>query len=64
MLVESGLPRDWALETWALCSEIYGATPEGSSISYDYVARYAPVVERQFLRGGYRLARLLNEIYR
>lgn len=64
MFVEAGLPRDWALETWTLCGEIYGATPEGSSISYDYVARYAPVVELQFLRGGYRLARLLNEIYR
>ncbi len=64
MLVQSGTPCDWAAETWELCSEIYEATPEGSSISYDYVAKYAPMVERQFLRAGYRLAKLLNEIYR
>jgi len=28
------------------------------------VAKYTPVIEQQFLRGGRRLARLLNEIYR
>ena len=43
--------------------EIYVATPEGSDLSYDYIAKYAPVIERQLLRGGHRLAGLLNEIY-
>ena len=47
-----------------ICKEIYGFTPEGTDISYDYLFKYTPVVERQFLRGGHRLARLLNEIYR
>ena len=61
--IQSGTPRDWLLETAALCSEIYDFTPEGTKISYDYIARYAPVVEQQFLRGGLRLARLLNDIY-
>ena len=42
----------------------YAETPEGSKISYDYVAKFAPVVEQQFLKGGYRLAKLLNEIYK
>ena len=34
------------------------------NISYDYVDKYTPVIEQQLVRGGYRLARLLNEIYR
>lgn len=37
---------------------------KGTKISYDYVDKYTPVIEQQFVRGGYRLARLLNEIYR
>ena len=60
---QAGTPRDWRLETQAICQEIYDFTPEGTKISYDYIAKYAPVIERQFLRGGLRLARLLNEIY-
>lgn len=64
MLVQAGEPQDWLVETHEICKEVYDFTPEGAKISYDYVAKYAPVVERQFLRGGLRLARLLNEIYR
>lgn len=62
--IASGTPEEWYDETQALCTEIYASTPEGSNLSYDYVNKYAPVVERQFLKGGYRLAALLNEIYR
>ncbi len=58
-----GTPTDWLLETAALCHEIYASTPEGANLSYDYVARYAPLIEQQFVRGGHRLAHLLNEIY-
>lgn len=61
--IQAGDPADWMAETLAICRRIYDATPEGTNISYDYVAEYAPVVEQQFLRGGLRLARLLNEIY-
>lgn len=62
--ITAGAPEEWARETHAVCTEVYDATPEGAEISYDYVARFTPVVERQLLRGGLRLAHLLNEIYR
>ncbi len=61
--IQSGTPFDWFEESNAICREIYVATPEGSDLSYDYIAKYAPVIERQLLRGGHRLAGLLNEIY-
>ncbi|MCM1151951.1 MAG: S1/P1 nuclease [Alistipes sp.] len=61
--MQAGAPRDWILETYAICKEIYDYTPEGTKVSYDYVAKYTPIIEQQFLRGGLRLARLLNEIY-
>lgn len=55
---------EWFMESHRLCQRIYEELPEGSHVSYDEVARYAPVIEEQLLRGGLRLARLLNEIYR
>lgn len=59
----AGTPRDWFCQTAETCTDIYAATPSGTKISYDYIARYAPVVEQQLLRGGRRLAKLLNDIY-
>lgn len=55
---------DWAQESFAYTQKIYKATPEGTKISYDYVAEWTPVVEERFLYGGIRLAHILNEIYK
>ncbi len=54
---------DWACETMQSASEIYAATPQDSKLSYDYLSQWVPVVERQLLRGGLRLAYLLNKIF-
>ncbi|WP_304379416.1 S1/P1 nuclease [uncultured Parabacteroides sp.] len=61
--MQAGEPGDWIAETQAICTQIYADTPEGTKISYDYVAAATPVIELQFLRGGLRLAKLLNRIY-
>ena len=58
-----GTPDDWARETFALATEVYNSTPQNAKLSYDYVARWTPVVERQLLRGGLRLAHLLNKVF-
>ena len=42
---------------------IYRVTPEGTKISYDYLNTMTPVIEQQFLRGGLRLAAVLNHLY-
>ncbi|MEG0808346.1 MAG: S1/P1 nuclease [Alistipes sp.] len=63
VLIQAGELLDWVNETHAICEEVYANSPEGVKISYDYIDQYTPVIEQQFLRGGYRLARLLNEIY-
>lgn len=61
--IQRGTPREWFGQSHALCRDIYADTPAQSVLSYDYVARYTPVVERQLLYGGLRLAALLNRIY-
>lgn len=62
--VVDGTPLEWFNETHAAAMQIYEDTPAETVVSYDYIAKYAPVVEEQFMKGGLRLARLLNEIYK
>lgn len=62
--MQAGEPKDWVDENFVICTCIYEDTPEETIISYDYMDKYTAVIEMQFLRGGYRLAKLLNEIYK
>jgi len=55
--------NDWGIETWEIAKKVYVATPDGTKISYNYVADWTPVVEEQFLKGGLRLAHILNSIF-
>lgn len=59
----AGTVDDWAIESVAIADSIYKATPDGSKISYDEVAAAAPIIESQFVKGGLRLAHILNMIY-
>ena len=59
----NGTPERWGEETFNICKQVYATTPEGTKISYDYVSYWTPVIENQFLKGGLRLADVLNSIY-
>lgn len=59
----AGTPFKWGEETYDISTKVYANTPEGTNISYDYIAEWTPVIEQQFLRGGLRLADLLNSIF-
>lgn len=59
----SGTINDWARETWKLSIDVYLDSPVDSNLSYNYVARWTPVVEQQLLKGGLRLAHVLNGIF-
>lgn len=56
-------PAQWAEETFEIAKRVYLLTPDNTKISYDYIADWTPVVEEQFLKGGLRLAALLNGIF-
>ena len=58
-----GSVDDWGCETFALATEVYNCTPINSKLSYDYQARWIPVIEQQLLKGGLRLAHILNDIF-
>ena len=61
--IVQGTPNDWIEETVDLARNVYEYSTNGGNLSYDYVAYYAPVIEAQFLKGGLRLANILEEIY-
>ena len=54
---------EWAKETLAITTDIYQSTPEYARLSYDYHAKWTPIVEQQLLRGGLRLAYILNQVF-
>lgn len=61
--VEAGNIDDWGRETWQIATRVYDAFPSGSSISYNEIAEWTPTIEQQLLKGGIRLAAILNAIF-
>jgi hypothetical protein len=61
--ITAGSIDDWAKETVTICTDVYKAMPEGATVSYNEVATWAPIIEQQLVRGGLRLAYLLNSIF-
>ena len=61
--IVQGTPDDWIEECVAIADDVYRNSTTGANLSYDYVVQYAPVVEQQLLKGGLRLAALLEEVY-
>lgn len=62
-ILEEGNPEKWGEETFEVCKSVYTLTPQGTDISYDYVGQWTPTVETQLLKGGLRLADVLNSIF-
>lgn len=62
-ILTDAYPEHWAEETYEICKQVYDATPVNTNIAYDYIAQWTPVIERQLLSGGLRLADMLNTIF-
>lgn len=62
--IVAGTPYEWGRETYEAASTVYEQTPVGSKLSYDEVSHWTPLAEQQLLKGGLRLAHILNEIFR
>ena len=62
-IVVQGDVDDWGRETIAITRDVYNIFQPGLNVSYNQIAYWAPTIEQQLLRGGLRLAHLLNGIY-
>lgn len=53
----------WIYESSQLADKIYKETKPGDNLSYNYNFKFIDTVNQQLLKGGVRLAGLLNEIF-
>ncbi len=62
-IIADGSAEKWGKECFEVATRVYDQTEKDSNLSYDYIAKWTPVIEQQLLKGGLRLADLLNSIY-
>ena len=61
--IMSGTPRDWCHDNAIYCRKIYDmAVPDGE-YGVDFLNAAHPIAEHQILYAGYRLAKVLNDIF-
>ncbi len=56
--------EDWIFDSYTMANTIYNSVEENENLSYRYHFDFKDTVEAQLLKGGLRLAKLLNEIYK
>lgn len=54
----------WAHESRALALEVYESAKEGENLSYKYMYHQFPLVRTQLQKGGVRLAKILDEVFK
>ena len=59
--IQSGTLEDWLLKAITELQNIQ-PNPINGSYSYDYNYKFSGIMEDQLLKGGLRLAKVLNEI--
>lgn len=62
--LSEGTPYEWFMETVAIAKQLYAGVEEGGNYSWDYMFDNFHILESQLRNAGYRLASLLNEIYK
>ena len=62
--IQSGKPVDWFHDTVAYAKDIYDNTERNAALTQTYARKYTPLLEDQFVKAGYRLAGVLNDIFK
>lgn len=62
--IQKGSIYDWVEESQDIAKEVYASVKPGEKLYYRYSYVWWVTVEKQLQRGGLRLAKILNEIYK
>ena len=62
--IASGTVWDWAADCGEKCLPVYTMVPEDRALPYSFASQVRPVFYGQIRNAGYRLAALLEEIFR
>jgi len=57
----AGNLEDWLFDSYLLANQIYKNVKDGDTLDYKYAYYMKDTLNRQFLKGGLRLAKVLNE---
>lgn len=63
-VIQRGTVKDWLFESNQLADKVYDKTPANEKLSYKYNYLFVKDLNSQLLKGGLRLAAILNEIYK
>ncbi|WP_354329833.1 S1/P1 nuclease [Pedobacter sp. CG_S7] len=55
--------HDYVYESYLICNKIYANVKPDEKLGYRYNFDYASTINEQLLKGGVRLAKIINEIY-
>ena len=62
--LQSTTLKDWVAESYDVCNKIYATgIKNDDKLSYRYNFDWIETVNQQLLKGGIRLAKILNDIY-
>lgn len=61
---QTGAITDWMWESHLLSDKVYDRTPEGEKLSYRYNYIFVNDLNGQLTKGGIRLAKVLNDIFK
>ncbi|HEY9186153.1 MAG TPA: S1/P1 nuclease [Salegentibacter sp.] len=62
--IEEGNLLDWVYESREMANRLYDSVEIGEKLGYEYMYKWFPRLREQLHKGGVRLAKVLNEIYR
>lgn len=62
--IQEGDVFDWVEESKGLANDVYGSVEVGEKLGYQYSYKYWSLVETQLQKGGLRLAKVLNDIFK
>lgn len=60
----SGSLEDWLFDSYQKSERIYSTVKAGDNLGYKYDYENVDLLEEQLLKGGLRLAKLLNEVFK
>ncbi|WP_339337706.1 MULTISPECIES: S1/P1 nuclease [unclassified Croceitalea] len=61
--MQEGTVLDWLAESHDYTRDIYSSVDVGEKLGYSYSYRYNPILFERLKKGGFRLAKVLNEIF-
>ena len=62
--LQRGSLEDWFFESHVLSDKVYALTPPESKLSYKYNYIFQADLDMQLLKGGLRLAKILNDVFK